>query len=181
VVQRVKQHEPITVPFTVLVDGREKAPYRFDGLLAPASQKKRPLMVTTEWTHLKTGDYSVQGLENVVVVERKSLADLYSTLGQHRKRFEAEHERLATFTRACVVIESDWDGVLNWPPERSKLNPKSVFGTAASWYVRYGIPWFAMEDRRLAEIFTFRFLEKAWREFHETKRSDNRNDERAAG
>ena len=40
---------------------------------------------------LKAGDYTIAGLEDVVVVERKSIKDLFGTLGQHRDRFEAEH------------------------------------------------------------------------------------------
>lgn len=157
---------PITVPFTVLVDSREKASYRFTGLRADAAQNRRDLIVPTQWVHLKTGDYSIKGLEGMVTVERKSLTDLFSTLGQHRERFEREHQRMTEMRAAMVVIESSWLAILHWPPERSKLNPKVVFRTAASWMVRYGVPWVTAENRRLAEVFTFRFLEKAWREFH---------------
>lgn len=149
----------------VCVDGREKAPYHFTGLVADAAQQHRPIIVPTEWAHLKTGDYTIRGLEDQFTVERKSLVDLFSTLGQHRDRFEAEHKRMAKMLRALVVIESTWFEITHWPPERSKLNPKTVFRTAVSWYARYGVPWIVAEDRRLAEIFTFRFLEKVWKEF----------------
>jgi ERCC4-type nuclease len=159
--------EPLTAPFTILVDGREKAPYRFTGLRADKAQRCRPLIVPVEWSHLKTADYTVQGLEEVVCVERKSLADLYSTLGQHRERFEAEHQRMAEFRRACVVVEASWFEAITMPPEPSRLNPKTVFRTAISWHLRYGVPWFFCEDRRLSEVFTFRYLEKAWKEFRD--------------
>lgn len=157
----------ITSPFTVLIDGREKAPYRFTGLTGDAAQQRRPIIVPTEWAHLATGDYTIRGLEGAVAVERKSLADLFSTLGQHRERFEAEHERLAAMRRAVVIVEATWFDILQWPPGESKLNPKTVFRTSISWFARYGIPWVTVEDRRLAEIWTFRFLEKAWKEFKE--------------
>ena len=157
---------PLTAPFTVLVDGREKTPYTFADLHADACHQHRPLLVTTEWAHLPTGDYTVRGLESIVTVERKSLADLFSTLGQHRDRFEREHERMAAgFQRAAVVVEASWYDVLHLPPPRSKLNPKTVWRTSISWLCRYGVPWVMAEDRRLAEIWTFRFLEKAWKEF----------------
>ena len=155
----------LTVPFTVLVDGREKAPYRFTGIDSDAKDGNRRLIVPTQWAHLKTGDYTIAGLEDVVAVERKSITDLFSTLGQHRKRFEAEHSRLAAFRRAVVVIEATWLEILHWPPGGSRLNPKTVFRTALSWHVRYGVPWIVAEDRRFAEIYTFRFLEKCWKEF----------------
>lgn len=156
---------PIVCPFTILVDGREKAPYRFTGLRADSTQKKRPIVVEWEWQHLKTGDYTISGMQSIVCIERKSLADLYSTLGQHRDRFEREHQRMAEFKRSMVVIEASWDQILNHPPPQSRLNPKTILRTSESWYMRYGVPWFAMEDRRLAEIHTFRSLEKAWKEF----------------
>jgi len=154
-----------TCPFTILVDGREKAPYRFTGLTTDAADGRRPIIVPTEWAQLKTGDYAIQGMEDLVTIERKSMTDLFSTLGQHRDRFEREHQRMAEFKRAVVIIEATWWEMTKFPPERSKLNPKTVFRTALSWHVRYGVPWMTVEDRRLAEIFTFRFLEKCWKEF----------------
>lgn len=72
---------------------------------------------------------------------------------------------MAEMRRACVVIESSWYDVMHWPPSNSKLNPKTVWRTSIAWFCRYGVPWYAMEDRRLAELFTFRFLEKSWKEF----------------
>lgn len=163
----------ITVPFTVLIDGREKAHYRFTGIDADAKDGRRRIIVPTQRAYLKSGDYTVVGLEETAVVERKSLADLYGTLGQNRDRFRAEHERMAEMKRAIVVIEASWFEIIHMPPSfdyagqvlQSKLNPKTVFRTAVSWYVRYGIPWIVAEDRRFAEIYTFRFLEKCWKEF----------------
>lgn len=155
--------DPITVPFTITVDGQEKQRYWFHGLTADADKQYRPLIVPTEWSHLKTGDYSVCGLENLITIERKSLADLFGTLGNHerRERFRREHERMAQMDFACVVIEAGWDQILSGLPE-SGLNPKTIYRTFLSWSQRYGVPWFAMPDRCLAEITTFRLLEKYW-------------------
>jgi ERCC4-type nuclease len=152
----------ITTPFTVLIDGREKAPYTFTELNADANKGNRPLSVATRWAYLPTGDYTIAGMESLIAIERKSLVDLYSTLGQHRERFEREHERMASMTFAAVVIESDWSTILNCPPERSRLLPKVIFRTAISWMQRFGVPWLTFTDRRLAEIATFRILEKFW-------------------
>jgi DNA excision repair protein ERCC-4 len=166
----------ITAPFTILVDGREKAPYRFTGLHSDSSTGRRELIVTTEWAHLKSGDYTIRGLESTIAVERKSLDDIFSTLGQNRERFEEEHRRLAEFRRAVVVIEASWWTITNLPPERSKLNPKTVFRTALSWHVRYGVPWIATEDRRLGEIYTYRFLEKCWKEFGKERKTHDQTE-----
>ncbi len=157
--------DPLTVSFVVHIDQREKNPFRFTGLCADAAKNKRPLIVPTEFVHMPTGDYTVAGFESRVCVERKSLADLFSTLSQHRERFEREHQRMAEMHRAMVVVEAPWYDVCHFPPEHSRLHPKTVFRTAVSWYARYGIPWIMAEDRRLAEIYTFRFLEKYCKEF----------------
>ena len=161
--------EPFIVPFTILVDGQEKAPYRFDGLTADAALKNRPLHVPTSWAHLKTGDYSIEGWSKHVTVERKSLADLFSTLGQHRDRFEREHVRMAGMGagNSCVIIEANWDQIINHPPWRSRLLPKTVFRTFLSWSQKFAVPWIAVEDRRLAEVTTFRFLECWWNRMQE--------------
>ena len=159
---RRRPGEPVTVPFTILIDQQEKAPFNFHGLLADADQQHRPLIVPTQRVHLKPGDYSIAGLQTDVTVERKSLADLFGTLGQGLERFRREHERMAEMKRAVVVVESSWFEAIYFPPPHSKLPPKTVFRVAASWQARYGIPWVFMGDRRLAEIFTFRFLSKYW-------------------
>ena len=166
---RRRNQSPVECPFTILVDGREKQPYTFGGLTADANKRNRPLQISTQWHSLKTGDYSIGGMEDFVTVERKSLPDLYNTLGQHRDRFEREHERMAEMKRAMVVVEASWEMVLyperwydNW---RSKLNPKTVMRTAVSWFSKYGVPWLACEDRRFAEIYTFRFLEKFYDQY----------------
>lgn len=159
---RRRPGEPVTVPFTILIDQQEKAPFNFHGLLADADQQHRPLIVPTQRVHLKTGDYSIAGLQTDVTVERKSLADLYGTLGQGLERFRREHERMAEMKRAIVIVEASWYKTIFSPPTHSKLPPKTVFRVAAKWYGRYGIPWYFMGSRRLAEIFTFRFLSGYW-------------------
>lgn len=152
-----------TAPFTVVIDGREKAPYSFTGLFTDGGAKKRPLIVPWEWKHLKTGDYAIAGLETECVVERKSLADLYGTLGRRRKQFEAEFERMSAMPYAAVVIEADWNMILHSPPAYSKLAPKTVFRTVLAWQQRYpNVHWNLMGNRRLAEIATFRTLERFW-------------------
>ena len=155
---------PLEVPFTVIVDGREKRPYAFEGLRADARDLRRPLVVKTEWGHLPTGDYSIAGMEGRVCVERKSLAGLYGSLGQHRERFKREHQRMAEMDFAAVVVEADLRTILNNPPAYSKLPPKCVFRTALAWQVRHGVGWIWAGSRRLAEVTTFRLLERFWRE-----------------
>jgi hypothetical protein len=63
----------------VLVDTREQNPFdfsRFEGWFAGIEKKL-----------LKLGDYSIEGLENICVVERKDLPDLVRSLTSERNVF----------------------------------------------------------------------------------------------
>lgn len=165
--KREEGSQPHVVPFTVLVDGREKAPYKFHGLYADAKLGNVPLEIPVEWAHLPSGDYSIEGCEGLIAVERKSVEDLFSTLGQHRDRFEAEVARLAKLDSAAIVIEGSWARIMIDPPERSRLLPKTVLRTMIAWTQRYHVPWIPCEDRRMAESLTFRWLERWWHDVQE--------------
>lgn len=82
---------------TILVDTREKSPWRFTGRrvrLKPAA--------------LKVGDYAVQGRQAMLVVERKSVEDLFTTMTKGVERFGRELERARQAgTRVAVVVEGD--------------------------------------------------------------------------
>ena len=156
--------QPLTMPFTILIDSREQNPFTFTVITGDSAEKFRPLIVPTRLAvpGLATGDYSLAGFETVITVERKSAADLFSTLSSGRERFEAEHVRMMDFRRAVVVIESDWATMLATPPYPSRLSPLSVFRTAISWLVKYNVPWIACPGRRFAELYTFQLLRKFW-------------------
>src|SRR5713101_2870493 len=91
---------------TILVDTRERYPYRF-------SRQK----ATTERRALPAGDYGValgdglgqDGDEIVAVVERKSVADLANRLVDGNLTFALAE--LATLDRAAVVVEGRYPDV----------------------------------------------------------------------
>lgn len=157
--------KPLTVPFTILVSGAEQARYWFTGINGDAKDKNRPLVVNTEWAHLKTGDYTVQGMEERVTVERKSVEDLLQTLAHGRDRFKREHERMAEMECACVMIEGTWPEILAGDFDHG-VSAKVAFRTWLSWSMDFGVPWYAVGPRRLAEVMTFRFLQKFWEKNH---------------
>jgi ERCC4-type nuclease len=153
-------------PARILVDTREQAPYSFRGLSADAADGctaaglRLPLLVPTARVALPAGDYAVEGFQDRCAVERKSLADLYSTLSQGRDRFRREVERLSGMEFAAVVVEAPFSRILRDPPPHSDLLPKAVFRTILSWSVRYRVHWLPCEDRRHAEITVFRLLQR---------------------
>jgi DNA excision repair protein ERCC-4 len=134
--------------FRIIIDSREQKPYRFECYAVRA---------------LPAGDYSIEGMENRVAVERKSKVDAYGTIGAGRDRFVRELEKLAKYDYAAVVIECSLSDFIK-PPPRSELNPRSAINSLVAWSVRYGVHVFFADNRLLARALTYRILEKFYRE-----------------
>jgi ERCC4-type nuclease len=148
----------------VVIDTREQLAWSFAGMQADAIDGRRPIQVACVRACLPSGDYSLLGFENRIAIERKSLQDLFSTIGQGRARFERELARLAVMEAADVVVEADWQTVIETPPERSQLPPKVVFRSVIAWRLRYPrCHWWFMPGRALAERVTFRLLQRFYR------------------
>lgn len=130
---------------TVVVDTREQEPYAFD---AGCEVVRRAL---------PAGDYSIEGFEGSVAVERKTLEDFVSTVIRQRKRFYRELQRLEGYEAACVVVESDLRDVLTGH-YRSGAHPNAVLGTVISIVVDFQIPVFFCSDRQVACRFVEEFL-----------------------
>lgn len=54
---------------------------------------------------LKTGDYSIQGYEDEICFERKSVPDLVGTLIGDHSRFLKEIERMKSFEEKYILVE----------------------------------------------------------------------------
>ena len=147
-------------PYTILVDSREQLPYEFANM--QCSNGKTAWAIATVVRGLPSGDYTFDGLEHEVVVERKSLSDLYGSLGKKgRDRFKAEFVRMNELKFAAVVIEAELaDVFLNKPPY-SRLSPKSVIRTYLAWSQRYTkVHWYFAINREVAERMTFLILDR---------------------
>jgi ERCC4-type nuclease len=156
---------PLAFPGVILVDRREQLPFAFNGLTADAKDKNRPIAVTTRVETLATGDYSLDGFTGQIAVERKSLADVFSTLGRGRQRFQRELERLNNLDVAAIVVEADWNTLINHPPAHTRMSSKCVYRSILAWQQRYvRLHWWLCPTRRFAEITCFRILERFWRD-----------------
>jgi hypothetical protein len=154
----------LTVPFTVLIDTREKVPYEFLGLLSNADEGSVPLVVPTRREALVIGDYGLWGLPRVSV-ERKSLDDLYASIVR-RANWEARLTLMQEeLDYGAVVVEAEWGRVLVAPPRFSHYPPKSLFRTVVAWSQRFPlVHWWFLPDRDAAEQATFRILERYWKD-----------------
>lgn len=100
-------------PYTIVIDTREKRPWSFAA------------GTSTVCACLPAGDYSIQGLETCVAIERKSLDDYVNTVVHNKKRFALELAKLKTYRFAKIVIEASIEDLLagNY---QSKAEPHSV-------------------------------------------------------
>jgi len=133
-------------PITVVVDTREQTPWEFT----------LPTVVAT----VPTGaDYTVQGFESEIGIERKSLQDLVGSLTQGRERFMRSLGALRERTHRLLVVEADF-GVIVEGYYRSQVAPSSIVGSLAS-IMADGVPVFCAGNAHLASLFAERFLVKA--------------------
>ncbi len=127
----------------ILVDTRERYPYRF------SHQQAR-----TERRALPAGDYGVEvNGEIVAVVERKTLADLAARLVDGSLTFALAE--LATLERAALVVEDRYADLF----KLGHVSPGFVADLHAAVQVRYpSVPMVFCDTRPLAEEWTYRFL-----------------------
>lgn len=161
-------------PWSLVVDTNEGAPFPFVGMRQLKSHGGRQLIIRTirkpmwsmgrkEWG---TGlaDYSIDGFEEQVQIERKSIEDLFGTLGSRRDDFEREIDRLnRQCAVACVMVEGTVGHIAGFKGHGPE--PQSVIGTMIAWQQRYrNVHWHLPPSRSIAEVLTFRILDRFWRE-----------------
>lgn len=88
-------------PFTIIVDTREQQAWEF-GFHETAKRK------------LDTGDYSIEGYEDIIAIERKkSVSEIATNLSE--SRFKDVLERLSKIKHPFMLFEFDLDDVYDFP------------------------------------------------------------------
>ena len=114
----------------ILVDSREKNGYKFN---------KTDKCNGSEVICLKQGDYTLQGLEDWVIIERKnSINELVSCLGVQRERFMREMDRMAHVRYKFLVIEDYWTSAMK-PTRYSKMSVNFVLSSVFSLMLKRNI------------------------------------------
>lgn len=124
--------------FTILVDTREKNPWKF---------RRSSNVENIESVGLTTGDYSIKGLENIVCIERKaSVAEFAQNITQ--KRFINLLNRMGAFKYKFFILEFSIDDIIKYPvgstiPRKlwRKIQTKSpfIFSFLSKIQIQYGI------------------------------------------
>jgi ERCC4-type nuclease len=134
----------------IVVDSREQEGYSFS---CPSIRKK-----------LDAGDYSIEGFEDRVAVERKSMDDFVNTVIRGHDRFYHELRNLRSYDHACVVIEGSLRDLLEGN-YRSGAHPNAMLATAIAIDINFNIPVYFCGDRQSACRFTEEYLKRIYRKY----------------
>jgi hypothetical protein len=141
----------------IIVDSHERYAWRFDKQQATTTRRSLP-----------AGDYATAVDDRIVAaVERKSLADLVSTLTSGKLRYLLAD--LATVPRAALVIEDRWSAVF----KLDRVRPSVVAEGLAEAQVRFPtVPIVFCETRQLAQEWAYRFLGAATAHHNDHEHAD---------
>ncbi|MEU0312308.1 histone-like nucleoid-structuring protein Lsr2 [Nocardioides sp. NPDC006273] len=130
----------------IVIDSHERYPFTFADRQA-----------TTRRQGLPAGDYGVIEDGNLLAsVERKSLADLVSSLTSGKLKYQLAD--LAALPRAAVVVEERYSQVF----KLERVRPAVVADGIAECQVRWpAVPIVFCDTRKLAQEWTYRFLAAA--------------------
>jgi hypothetical protein len=147
---RIPRARAIPEGFTILVDTRERYPYRFAGR-----------DVEIERVALAAGDYAVaHGEAMAAAVERKTFENFTASLSDGTLVFQMQ--RLAEVATAAVVVEGRYSALFKLEHVPSAF----IADGLARIQVRYReIPVVFADSRKFAEEWTYRFLPAALADF----------------
>lgn len=167
-----KQARPRGAPPKARARGRESLAIAVDSHERYA-WKFPDLPVTTDKRALAAGDYGVHRSGRLVAsVERKSLADLVSTLVSGKMRYVLAD--LAALPRAAVVVEERYSRVFSL----DHVRPAVVADALAECQARFpSVPIIFAETRALAQQWTYRFLAASLTEIEAEEAASGRLDD----
>lgn len=153
----------VTAPWRVVVDTREQTPWEFRSLFARDAKGRSPLVVHVEHRKLDTGDYTLEGHESRICLERKSLNDALNTFLRHRARFERELERMERFEFSAVMLEFDWQAMrLASRDSERRFSWASLDESIRAWRQRHGVHFLWNVNRHWSEINAMKEFRRCW-------------------
>ncbi len=145
----------MTAPLTIVCDTREQRPWKFSAAVR--------VVVST----VPTGaDYSVEGYEAEIGIERKSLQDLVGSLTVGRERFIRSLRALSSRRYRAIIVECQLSQIL-WGDYRSKATPSSILGSICAITADFAPVLFcddAGAAAQLAERLLTKFAARAYRD-----------------
>jgi ERCC4-type nuclease len=155
----------------VLVDTREQNPFdfmRFEGWFAGVEKKA-----------LKVGDYTIAGLENICVVERKDLADLVHSCTANRCLFVERLRLMTNYPHRLLVITSTLSKIKS-PYSYVSVSPNKIMQFLIATLAGLQVPFLCSDTHELGEELVASYLYQVhlyhWLEQNDFGRYLNDND-----
>lgn len=149
-------------PFTIIIDTREQIPWEF-GFHNTAKKK------------LDTGDYSIEGFENILAIERKkSVSEIATNLSE--PRFKDVLERLGKIQHAYMVFEFSLDEVYDFPVgsdipkkmwDKLKISGNYIIKRLIEIQLQYKIQIVFCGDSDNAERFSASIMKRIYERYHQ--------------
>ena len=115
------------------------------------TREQKPLFTKdTVVKKLDVGDYSIEGYENKISIERKSIVDIFGSLGKGHARFKRELERAESLEYFCILIEGSYTDVAtkNFPSSYlTKMKGYVINKILFTIHIKYKIPIFFAKNR----------------------------------
>ncbi len=133
----------------VLVDTREQMPFDFSRFAAWFSGVEKKA--------LALGDYSVAGLEEACVVERKNLDDLIRSFTAERSLFVDRLRRMISYPHRLLVITATLSQIKS-PYPHSGTNPNWIVQSLIALLAGLHVPFVTTENHELGEEIVASYL-----------------------
>ncbi len=133
----------------IVVDTREQNPFdfsRFTGWFGGIERRA-----------LKLGDYSIAGLEDVCVVERKDLADLVRSFTVERPVFVQRLRRMSRYPHRLLVVTAALSQIKS-PYAHCSAKPNQVMQSLMAVLVGLQVPFLSTETHQLGEELIASYL-----------------------
>jgi len=143
--------------FTIIQDTREQEGKGWNfRASANANKMKRK--------KLDVGDYCIEGMENIICIERKTIGDLWSTLGLQKnyERFLREWDRAKNHQMKYLIIEgtvADINRGYQW----SKVSANLIHAKLTSLQVKHNVHVIFAGRKDVAQSYTRSLLDKLYR------------------
>lgn len=112
---------------------------------------------------LETGDYSIEGMEHLIMIERKTIADLWGTLTSQKERFIAEMERALAIPSRYLIIEGTMRDIFQGC-YFSRVTPEYILSSLTTLEQKYNLHVIYVDKRKdICQRYVRRLLEKLYK------------------
>lgn len=148
-------------PFTIIIDTREQIPWEF-GFHNTAKKK------------LDTGDYTIEGFENILAIERKkSVSEIATNLSE--SRFSDVLDRLSKIKHSYMVFEFSLEEVYSFPVgsdipkklwDKLRISGNYIIKRLIEIQLKYNIQVVFCGDSDNAEKFSVSLMKRIYEQYH---------------